>query len=85
MVYRLEAIFPIECEISLLKLAVELLPNTTVEEERFLHVNKLDETRQDTSLTIEAHKRRVKAPTGSKNRYFLLSVELKEDSTYNLF
>jgi hypothetical protein len=34
LVYGLEAILPIECEIPSLKLAVELLPNTYVEEER---------------------------------------------------
>ena len=37
LVDRMEATPPIECEIPSLKLAVELLPNTTIDEERFLY------------------------------------------------
>jgi len=44
LVYGLEATLPIECEISSLKLAVELLPNTTPVEECPLHLERLDET-----------------------------------------
>ena len=44
LVYGLEATVPIDCEIPSLKLVVELLPNTTLEEERFLYLNKMDET-----------------------------------------
>ena len=55
LVYWLEATLPIECEIPSLKLVVELFPNTTIEEERFLYLNKLDETLCDTSLSNEAH------------------------------
>ena len=51
---------PIECEIPSLKLAIELLPNTTDEEERFLHLMQLDESCQDAALVNEAHKRRIK-------------------------
>lgn len=36
LVYGLEAVLPIECEIPSLKLAVELLPDTSPEEERLL-------------------------------------------------
>jgi len=43
LVYGLEAVLPIKCEIPSLKLAIELLPNTTAEEERFLYLNQLDE------------------------------------------
>ena len=35
---------------------MELLPNTTPEEERFLYLNKLDETRRDATLENEVHK-----------------------------
>jgi transposase InsO family protein len=38
LVYGLEAILPIECEIHSLKLAVELLPNTSAEEEHLLYL-----------------------------------------------
>ena len=61
LVYGLEATLSIECEIPSLKLVVELLPNTTLEEEHFLYLNKLDETRHDAILENEAHKRRMKA------------------------
>jgi hypothetical protein len=44
LVYGVEAILPIECEIPYLKLAVELLPNTSAEEERLLYLMQLDET-----------------------------------------
>ena len=60
LVYELEATLPIECEIPYLKLVVELLPNTTIDEERFLYLNKLDETRRDATLANEVHKRRMK-------------------------
>jgi hypothetical protein len=61
LVYGVEAILPIECEIPSLKLAVELLPNTSAEEERRLYLMQLDKTRRDTTLVIEAQKKRVKA------------------------
>jgi hypothetical protein len=61
LVYGLEAILPIECEIPSLKLAVKLLPNTSVEEERLLHLMKLDKTLRDATLVIESQKKRVKA------------------------
>ena len=61
LVYGLEATLPVECEIPSLKLAVELLPNTTPVEERLLYLERLDETRRLASLAIEAQKKRVKA------------------------
>eukprot|EP00253_Pinus_taeda_P022991 PITA_22991 len=53
LVYGLEATLPIECEIPSLKLAVELLPNTTPLEERLLYLERLDETRRLANLAIE--------------------------------
>jgi len=44
-----------------LKLAVELLPNTYVEEERLLYLMWLDEIRHDVALVIETHKKHVKS------------------------
>ena len=61
LVYGLEATLPIECEIPSLKLAVELLPNTTPLEERLLYLEWLDETRCLVSLAIETQKKRVKS------------------------
>ena len=54
LVYSLEATLPIKCEIPSLKLAVELLPNTSSEEECLLYLERLDETRRLATLVIEA-------------------------------
>jgi hypothetical protein len=54
LVYGVESILPIECEIPSLNLAIKLLPNTSVEEERLLYLTRLDETRCDATLVIEA-------------------------------
>ena len=59
--YGLEATLPIECEIPSLKLVVELLPDTSPEEERLLHLERLDETYLLVALVIEAQKKWVKA------------------------
>ena len=59
--YGLESTLPVECEIPSLKLAVELLPATSAEEERLLYLERLDETRRLAALVIEAQKKRVKA------------------------
>ena len=61
LVYGLETILSVECEIPSLKLVVELLPNTSAEEEHLLYLMRLDETRRDATLVIEAQKKRVKA------------------------
>jgi len=61
LVYGLEVVLPIECEIPSLKLVVNILPNTTVEEERFFHLTRLDETRRDAALANKTHKKHVKA------------------------
>jgi hypothetical protein len=61
LVYGIEVVLLIECEISSLKLVVELLPNTSTEEERLLYLLQLDETRRDATLVIETHKKCVKA------------------------
>ena len=42
LAFGLEVVLPIECEIPSLKLAVEILPNTTVEEERLILLNQLE-------------------------------------------
>ena len=60
LVYGLEVILPIQCQIPSLQLAVELLPDTSAEEARFLYLNKLDETRRDATLANEAYKKCVK-------------------------
>jgi hypothetical protein len=60
LVYRLEAVLPIECQIPSLKLAVQLLPDTSPLEERLLYLEQLNEQRRDAALANEAHKHKVK-------------------------
>ena len=61
VVYGLEDIFSIQCQIPSLQLAVELLPDTSAEEEIFLYLSNLEKTRRDAALANEAHKKRFKA------------------------
>jgi hypothetical protein len=56
LVYRLEAILLIECQIPSLKLAVDLFPGTSPLEEHLLYLEKLDEQCHDEALANEAHK-----------------------------
>jgi hypothetical protein len=60
LVYGLEVVFPIECQISSLKLAVQLLPDTSPLEERLVYLEQLNEQRRDAALASEAHKHKVK-------------------------
>ena len=60
LVYGLEAILSIQCEIPLLKLMIDLLPDTSNEEARLLDLIHLDETCCEAALANEAHKRRIK-------------------------
>ena len=50
LVYGLEAVLSIQCEISSLKLAIDILPETSEEEACFLELIQLDETRRDVAL-----------------------------------
>ena len=56
LVYGLEVVLPIECEIPSLQHDIDLFPNTFVESEWFLYLEKLDETCHDATLANEAHK-----------------------------
>jgi len=60
LVYGLEAVFPIECQIPSLKLIVQLLPDTSLLEEQLVHLEKLNEQCRDAALANEAHKHKVK-------------------------
>jgi hypothetical protein len=64
LVYGLEVVLPIECGIPSLKLAIQLLPNTSVEEERLLYLTQLDKTHHDATLVIETQKKHVKSQYG---------------------
>ena len=56
LVHGVESIFPVECEIPSLKLAIELLPDTSPLEERLVHL----EQRRDDLVALEVNKHRVK-------------------------
>lgn len=60
LIYDLEAVIPIDCEIPSLKLTINLLPNTFEEEERLLYLSHLDEIRRDVALANESHQKRNK-------------------------
>lgn len=60
LVYGLESIFPVECEIPSLKLVIELLPDTSGLEENLVHLEHLNEKRQDVATIRKDHKKRVK-------------------------
>ena len=56
----MEPIFPVECKIPSLKLAVELLPDTSPLEERLVHLEQLDEQHWDALVALEVNKHHVK-------------------------
>jgi hypothetical protein len=60
LVYRMEAVFPIQCQIPSLKLAIQLLPDTSPLEERLLYLDHLNEQHCDAALANEAHKQKFK-------------------------
>jgi transposase InsO family protein len=60
LIYGLEAVLSIECEIPSLRLTVELLPNTTNEEQCLLYLSHLNEIRQDVTLANEMHQKHIK-------------------------
>ena len=58
--HGVDSILPIECEIPSLKLAIELLPDTSPLEEHLVHLEQLDEQRRDALVSLEVNKHRVK-------------------------
>ena len=60
LVHGVESILLVECEIPSLKLAVELLPDTSPLEEHLVHLEQLDEKRRDALVALEVNKCHVK-------------------------
>jgi hypothetical protein len=60
LIYGMEAVLPIECQIPSLKLVVHLFPDTSPLEEQFLYLKQLNEQRCDAALSNEAHKQKFK-------------------------
>jgi hypothetical protein len=60
LVHGVVSILPIECEIPSLKLAVELLPDTSDLERCLVRLESINEHRRDAFTAIQANKKRVK-------------------------
>eukprot|EP00253_Pinus_taeda_P016607 PITA_16607 len=60
LVYGLEAVLPIECEIPSLQIVVQLLPATSEEEKRLLYLAQLYENRCNVALAVETHAKWIK-------------------------
>ena len=60
LVHGVESVLPFECKIPSLKLAIDLLPDTSPLEERLVHLEQLDEQRRDDLMALEVNKHRVK-------------------------
>ena len=60
LVHGVEFVLPIQCDIPSLKLAIELLPDTSALEEHLVHLEQLDEQHRDALVALEVNKHRVK-------------------------
>ena len=60
LVHGVEFVLPVECEIPSLKLAIELLPDTSTLEEHLVHLENIDEQYRDALVALEVNKSRVK-------------------------
>ena len=60
LVHGVESVLSVECEIPYLKLAIDLLPNTSPLEERLVHLEYLDEQRRDALVALEVNKSHIK-------------------------
>ena len=60
LVHGVESVFPVECEIPSLKLAIELLPDTSTLEEHLVHLEQLDEQCREALVAPEVNKCHVK-------------------------
>ena len=60
LIHGVESILPVECEIPSLKLAIELLLDTSTLEENLVHLEQLDEQCRDALVALEVNKCHVK-------------------------
>ena len=60
LIHGVESVLLVECEIPSLKLAVEILPETSALEECLVHLEQLDEQRRDALVALEVNKHHVK-------------------------
>ena len=71
LVHGVESILPVECKIPSLKLAMELLPDTSTLEECLVHLEQLDEQCRDSLMDLEVNKRCVKVQYDRSVRPFV--------------
>ena len=60
LVHGVESVLPVECEIPSLKLAMELLLETSTLKENLVHLEQLDEQRRDALVALEVNKHHIK-------------------------
>ena len=60
LVHGVESVLPVECEIPSLKLVIEILLDTYALDEHLVHLEQLDEQRQDALVTLEVNKHHIK-------------------------
>ena len=60
LVHGVESVLSIECEIPSLKLAIDLLLDTSALEECLVHLEQLDKQRRDALVALELNKHHVK-------------------------
>ena len=60
LVHGVESILPIECKIPSLKLAIDILRDTSALEEHLVHLEKLDEQRRYALVNLDINKHHVK-------------------------
>ena len=60
LIHGVESVFSVECEMPSLKLAIEILPDTSALEEHLVHLEQLDEQGRDALVALKVNKRRIK-------------------------
>ena len=60
LVHGVESVLPVECKIPSLKLATEILPDTSALVEHLVHLEQLDEQHQDALVALEVNNHCVK-------------------------
>ena len=58
--HGVESVLPVECEIPSLKLAMEILLETSALEESLVHLERIDEQHRDALVALEVSKRHFK-------------------------
>ena len=59
-IHGVESVLLVECKIPSLKLAIDILPDTSALEKRLVHLEQLDEQRRDALVALEVNKHHVK-------------------------